>query len=312
MVIFCAKRYIIITMADNFSSINWNDLNTFLAVARSRSLRGAARSIKVNHATVKRRLHMLETSLGTRLFDRTPDGFLLSQAGETLMITAENMEKEMISAHRKISGHDAKPAGTVRLNIPPAMLHSFLANEIASFIKANPEIEIDVKASHSYSDLARGEADVAIRMADNVTDDLVGLRVIQYSKAVYASKNYLKNFKSADPEQHTWIGWADDKPYSNWVKDTPFPVLPVRHKVFSNTLQVELAKEGLGFSLLPCFLGDTEPDLLRVPGTTAMPSNSIWILFHRDLQRTARIRAFVDYMVDAIRRNRPLLDGRIE
>lgn len=297
-------------MTDNFSSINWNDLNTFLAVARTHSLRGAARLIKVNHATVKRRLSMLELSLGTRLFDRTPDGFMLSQAGETLLESAENMEKEMMSAHRKISGSDTKPTGTVRLSMPPAMLNSFLAKEIANFIKLYPDIEVDIKASHSYSDLARGEADVAIRMADFVADDLVGMRVIQYSKAVYASKEYLLNFKSADPKRHVWIGWADDKPYSNWVKDTPFPDLPIRHKVFSNALQVEFAKEGLGFCLLPCFLGDVEPDLMRVPGTAEAPSNSIWILFHRDLQKTARIRAFVDFMVSAIRSNRSLLEGK--
>ncbi len=295
---------------DNFSSINWNDLNTFLAVARIKSLRGAARFLNVNHATVKRRLDMLEAALETRLFDRTPDGFLLSQAGETLMVTAEAMEEQLVSTSRRISGRDGEPFGTVRVSMPPAMLRSFVASEIAEFVKQNPAIEIDVKASHSYSDLARGEADVAIRMADQVVDDLVGMRVCQYAKGVYASKKYLEDFDSVTPEKHAWIGWADDKPYPDWVKDTPFPDLPVRHKVFSNALQIEMAKNGVGFSLLPCFLGDVEKDLIRVPGTDVTPSNSIWILFHRDLKRTARVRAFVDYMVDAIRQNRPLLKGK--
>ncbi len=299
-------------MTDNFSSTNWSDLNTFLAVARNNSLRGAARSLRVNHATITRRLQSLETSLNTRLFDRKPEGFFLSQAGETLMISAEKVESEMLSVERKISGRDTKPAGIVRVIVPPAMLRSFLANELVEFTRHFPEIEIDVEASHSYSDIARGEADVSIRMAPDVNDDLVGRRIIQYSKGVYASKEFLRSFATMDPEKHSWIGWGEDKPYHNWVKDTPFPTLPIRHKIFSNALQIEAAKGGLGLSLLPCFLGDVEPKLSRVPDTEVIPSNSIWILLHRDLQKTARIRAFVDFMVAAILKHKPLLAGRLE
>ena len=197
----------------------------------------------------------MEAALNTRLFDRKPDGFFLSQAGEILMISAEKMEDEMLSVERKIIGRDTKPAGAVRLSVPPAMLRSFLAVELVEFTRQYPDIEIDVEASHSYSDIARGEADVSIRMAKDVTDDLVARRVIQYSKAIYASKEFLRDFDPIDRSRHFWIGWGEDLPYPNWTKDTPFPELPIRHSIFSNILQIEAAKEGLGLSLLPCFAG---------------------------------------------------------
>lgn len=297
-------------MLDKISSINWNDLNTFIAIAREKSLRGAARSLNVNHATIKRRLSMLEQALETRLFDRKPEGYFLSQAGEQLFISAVRMEEEMISAQRKITGNDNRPFGIVRVSVPPAMLRSFLSVEIANFSNKYPDIEIDIKATHLFSDIIRSETDVAIRMANEVNDDVVGRRVIQYAKAVYASKQYLENFDASEPEKHAWIGWGDDKPYRDWVKDMPFPDIPVRHKIFSNAMQIELARQGMGLVFVPCFLGDVEPDLMRVPETEAIPSDSIWVLLHRDLQKTAKVRAFVDYICDAIKKHRKLIEGQ--
>lgn len=298
-------------MPDNFSSINWNDLIAFLAIAREKSLRGAARSLSVNHATIKRRLSMLEQSLETRLFDRSPEGHILSPAGEQLFISATRMEEEIISTQRKITGNDNRPFGCIKISVPPAMIGSFLSKELANFSRKYPDIEIDVKATHLFSDIRRGETDIAIRMANEVSDDVVGRRVIQYAKAIYASKNYLKDFDAGEPEKYTWIGWGNDKPYHDWVVDTPFPDIPVKHKIFSNAMQIELARHGMGLALLPCFLGDIELDLERVPNTNTILTNSIWVLLHKDLQKTAKVRVFVDFICDAIKKNRRLLMGNL-
>lgn len=298
-------------MPDNFSSINWNNLNTFLAIARNKSLRGAARSLNVNHSTIKRRLDILEQSLGTRLFDRNPEGYILSQSGEQLFISATQMEEEIISIQRKITGSDNKPFGTVKISIPPAMINSFLSKELANFSRKYPDIEINVKATHRYADIIRGETDVAIRMADEVSENVVGRRVIQYAKAVYASDDYLKNFDPKKYDKYSWIGWGDDKPYQNWVLDTPFPNVPIKHKIFSNAMQIELARNGMGLALLPCFLGDVEPDLVRVSGSEPILSNSLWVLLHKDLQKTAKVRVFVDFICKAIKKNKQLLIGNL-
>lgn len=299
-------------MADRFSSIDWDDLRVFLAVHRAGTLRGAARALGVNHATVTRRLAQLEGSLQTRLFDRRPDGLVASQTGEDLVGAAERVESELLAAQRRVGGRDDSPRGVVRLSVPPAMLRSFLAKELVALALAHPGIELDVDASHSYSDLARREADVAIRMADEVTDDLVGLKVAGYRKAIYAAPGLLGTASDGcrvDPGTHAWIGWGKGLPYPGWPRDTPFPDLPVRHRLFSNLLQLEACKEGLGLAMLPCFLGDAEPGIVRVPETGTLAGKGIWLLYHRDLRRTARIRTVIDFLAPAIRRHRRLLEG---
>lgn len=299
-------------MPDRFPSIDWDDLRVFLAVHRAGTLRGAARGLGVNHATVTRRLAQLEGRLGARLFDRLPDGLVASQAGEDLVGTAERVESELAAVQRRVGGLDDSPRGIVRLSVPPAMLRSFLARVLVDFAKSHPGIELEVDAAHSYSDLARREADVAIRMADEVTEDVVGLRVIRYRKAVYAAPAYLATAAGGhafDPAAHCWIGWGEDRPYPSWTRDTPFPELPVRHRLFSNILQLEACREGLGLALLPCFLGEAEPGVARVPGTATLEGKSIWLLHHRDLGRTARIRTLIDWIAPAIRRHRRLIEG---
>jgi len=299
-------------MADDFLSMNWDDIRFFLSVERAGSLRGAARSMGVNHATVTRRLGLLERSLGARLFSRTRDGLVLSQAGEDLLGAAESVESDLSAAHRRIGGRDERPRGVVRLSVPPAMLRSFLTPELVVFANKHPGIELDVDLSHSFSDLGRREADVSIRMADEVTEDLIGRRVIDYRKAIYAAPDYLETAAMGtqfDPSRHSWIGWGEGLPHPGWPQDMPIADLPVRHRLFSNLLQVEAAKLGLGLALLPCFLGEPEPGLLRVPGTAPLPGKSIWILYHRDLRRTARVRTLIDFLVPAILRHRQIIEG---
>lgn len=292
--------------------MNWDDIRFFLSVERAGSLRGAARSLGVNHATVTRRLGLLERSLGARLFSRTREGLVLSQAGEDLLGAAESVESDLSAAHRRIGGRDESPRGVVRLSIPPAMLRSFLTRELVTFAQNHPGIELDVDLSHSFSDLGRREADVSIRMADEVTEDLVGRRLIDYRKAIYAAPAYLETASMGarfDPAKHTWIGWGEGHPYPGWTQDMPITDLPVRHRLFSNLLQVEAAKQGLGLSLLPCFLGDSEPGLMRVPGTVPLRGKSIWILYHRDLRRTARVRTLIDFLAPAILRHRQAIEA---
>ena len=290
---------------------DWDDLRAVIAIHRAGSLRGAARAMAVNHSTVNRRLSQLERALGARLFDRRPGGYVLTQAGEDILTVAERMEADLLAVERRVGGRDDAPYGTVRLNIPPAMLNSFLPGVLADFARAHPEIELDIDASHSFTDLARREADVTLRMDAGISDDVVARKVINYAKAVYAAPQVAAEIGATgiDPARHFWIGWGKDMPYRGFPAGTPFPDLPVRHALFSNALQIGTAKAALGLALLPCFLGDADPGLARVPGTGLLPGKSLWLLFHGDLRRTARIRALVDFLVPAIKAQRRLLEG---
>jgi len=293
-------------------SINWDDLQIFLAVFRSGSLRGAARGLSMNHATVNRRLRALETGLGSKLFDRTRQGFFATQAGEDLLQSAERVEDELYRAQRDIAGRDADLGGLVKVSLPFAIMRGFLAADLHAFSRLYPGIELDLELTDMFSDLARLEADVSIRMAFDVTDDVVGRRLIQYAKTIYATPGVAKCLDPASRGADggpMWIGWHGGDGDVSWVRDTPYPDLSVRHNLPNHALQMDMARAGMGLAMLPCFLGDSEPGLTRVPGATPVPDRSIWLLLRSDMRRVARVRAFVDFIAAAILDHRRLLEG---
>ena len=300
-------------MVDRKLSIDWDDLRVFLAVLRSGSLRGAARMLQVNHATVNRRLRALEAGFGSKLFDRTGHGFVPTQAGEDLLLSAERIEDELFKAERDIAGRDANLSGEVKVSLPYAIMRGFLAADLCSFSRLYPGIDLDLDLTDRFSDLARLEADVSIRMAHEVTDDVVGRRLVQYSKTIYAAPEVAKILdpvSSQFDERRILIGWHGGDGDNSWVRGTPYPNIPVRHNLPNHALQMEIARAGMGLTMLPCFLGDNVPGLVRVPGAIPMPDRSIWMLLRSDLRRTARVRAFVDFITAAILDHRELLEGR--
>jgi DNA-binding transcriptional LysR family regulator len=298
---------------ERIRSIDWNDLQIFLAVFRSGSLRGAARSLRLNHATVNRRLRALEAAFGSKLFDRTRHGFFATQAGEDLLQSAERVEDELFKAQRDIAGRDANLSGQVKVSLPFAIMRGFLATDLRAFSRLYPGIDLDLDLTDMFSDLTRLEADVSIRMAHEVTDDVVGRRLIQYAKTIYAAPDVAKSLLATPgdlDDRQVWIGWHGGDGDVSWVRDTPYPDLSVRHNLPNHALQMEMARAGMGLTMLPCFLGDSEPGLVRVPGAVPTPDRSIWLLLRSDMRRLARVRAFVDFIAAAILDHRGLLEGR--
>ena len=300
-------------MPDQKLSIDWNDLRVFLAVFRAGSLRGAARRLQLNHATVNRRLRALEAGFGARLFDRSRDGFVPTQAGDDLLAHAERVEDELAQAQQNIEGRDGALSGELKVSLPYAILRGFLAPDLCRFSKCHPGITLDLELTDRFSDLGRLEADVSIRMAYGVSEDVVGRRLIQYAKSIYAAAALgaeASSLAAPTEQSRSWIGWQGGDGENAWVRETPFPDLPARHNMASHALQLELARAGLGLTMLPCFLGDQDPDLVRVPGAVAIADRSIWLLLRPDLRKTARVRAFVDFIAAAILSHRSLLEGR--
>ncbi len=292
---------------------DWGDLPYFLAIARNGSLRAAAASLQVNHATIARRLANLETDYAVRLFERSVDGLVLTQAGEELLPIAERAEAEVVGARRKLSGLDNRPSGIVRITLPPSLAYIFIAPLLARFSQAYPDIDLDIQITNSFQDLTKHEADVSIRVAYSVTDDVVGRKVIQYSKGIYASRDYIDQHRDlfdGGGAGLAWIGWGDDEPRPEWARKSPFPAAAIRHSAPEGVMQREMARDGMGMTFLPCYAGDPEPELQRVPNTEIVADRSIWLLLHSDLRTTARVRAFVDFMAAELLRHRPLLLGQ--
>jgi len=290
--------------------MNWDDLRFFLAVARDGSSRAGAKKLGVNQSTVTRRINKLEKKVGTRLFDRMPTGYIMTPAAEDILELAIKVEDDIASLDRRIFGRDTELSGTLRVTIAEAIANHLLMPDIAAFAAMYPGIRLELVLSFDEFNLSKRESDVAIRAIDHDPPDyLVGKKLASYAKSIYASTAYLKNNNLEEPSNLQWIGWDDSELYPKWVKDTYLSSTPVYHQLNDLLGQLAAVKAGLGLSILPCFLADPEPTLQRVPPGELMPSRDIWILTHKDLRFTARVRHFIDFMSETTRRHQKLLDG---
>jgi len=288
-------------------SFNWDDLKYFLAVARTGTLRGGADSIMANHATVSRRINVLEESMGARLFDRTQTGLVLTQTGEEFLPHAERVEEEINAASRTVIGRDTEPSGPIYFSMPPFMAMSFIMEELANFSALYKDIDIHIDVTNTLVDLARREADVTLRIAAEVYDDVLGRRLTSYSKAAYCSPAYAEKIKNNAGQGLHFIGWNEPEgdTSAQWIKESPYPHAQLRHRVHEGVPQITLAASGVGLTQIPCFVGDRQPGLVRAPfQQPILDFRSVWLLLHRDLRKTARVRLFVDFIAERIKRKK--------
>jgi len=291
--------------------MDWDDLRFFLEVARKGSIRAAAAVLGVNHSTVSRRISAYEKSLGVRLFERLPTGYELTTAGDEMFDSVKRIEEEVATLDRQVFGQDAKLNGHLRVTMPLPLGFHLLMPDIVRFSETYPGIELELIVAYEIFNLTKREADIAIRITNNPPEHLVGRKLMQYKTAIYASTAYLEKHDAVNnPSTMSWIGW-DEASDRNWIKNTPYSDLPIRHHFNEVVAQLSAVKAGLGITQLPCFMADPLPELRRLPLSEPVLSWEIWILTHRDLRQTARVRAFFDFMVSAFETHRGLLEGRV-
>ena len=291
--------------------INWDDLKVVTALARGGSVRAAATAMGVHHSTVIRRLAEVEAQLATKLFDRTPEGLELSEPGRLVLAKTERVEVEIAAIERAMLGRDERLAGEVRITFPDAMGVGFLMHELGAFIAEYPEIAVEFIASNSTLNLGRREADVAIRVTETPPEHLIGRRLGGFTLAAYASRMYLDSHDPiGEPELCNWIGADNGAPMSDHVRNTYFPTMPSRVTCTSVLLQMAAAQSSAGIALLPCALGDGQPDLVRVAPDEPVEGPPIWLLMHTDVRNSARVQAVVRWIVAAFARNKDLMMGR--
>ena len=178
------------------SSMDWDDLKVFTAIAHSGSVRAAARRLGIHHSTVARRLDHFEKRLGAVMFNRTPEGLKLSADGQVVLVQAEQVEGRIDDIERVLLGRDQRLQGHVRITFPEPVGTSFLMRDLGRFVADYPDISLDFIDSYEALSLTRGEADVAVRVTDSPPEHLVGRRLGQYAVAVYASAAYLDDARS--------------------------------------------------------------------------------------------------------------------
>lgn len=288
--------------------IDWSDLQFVLAVANRGSLAGAAKALGVNHTTVLRRIQAFEEAHGVRLFDRLPSGYALTVAGDKALGTARSIADLVEELEGRISGEDLRLEGPLRITTTDTIMASVLPPVLAAFHKEHPGIRLDIAVGTEIANLARREADVAIRVTASPPDTLIGRRVSDIAMAIYRAAD-----ESPAPDELSdllgkqWVALSDGFGETAAGRWTRAHVADERVVLRTDSFlsMARAAAEGIGLAALPVYLGDNVPGLKRASRLIQLhPRPSLWVLSHRDLRGTARVRAFVDFAASALMRER--------
>ncbi len=293
--------------------LRWDDLRVFLLLARHGSARAAGSELGIAHSTVARRLEDFEARLGTTLFDRVASGYVITATGERLREHAEEMERTALAAERLVAGEDERLEGDVRVTLPLSLATGPLMVDLVAFAARYPLIDLELETSDSLLDIARREADIAIRfqrLGEAPPDQLIGRHVGVSCNAAYATVAYLAAHPPEEAaSQARWLGWNEGVRRPPWIGATALPHLSSRHRLPDPLLQLHAARAGAGIALIPCMLGDADDALVRVPGSEPVALFDIWILSHPGLRDMARLRAMRDFLVAALEAKASLFRG---
>ena len=292
---------------------SWDDLQIFLALERAGTARGAAERLNMSHSTVSRRLDAMEHRFKAKLFDRTPEGFVVNAAGARILGRAQQIEAEMMELERSVIGSDVRLQGDIRLTGPPPVTEYVLLPILADFRADYPLITIEVISTFGESDLSRRDADVAIRFSPKPHDYLIGRRLPDFNEAVYVSPSYAEAHwdgdKAVDPE---WIGWNEEGRLSMLARRVNFPNAPVNWKMPTLQMHAQAAVEGFGMTSLPCVMGDAHPGLIRAPGARITEGYPGWLLTHPDLRRMERVRVLARYIGERLNAQADRVNGKLD
>jgi DNA-binding transcriptional LysR family regulator len=293
-------------------AMNWDDLRFFLAAARSKTLSAAARRLGVNQTTVTRRLDALEGELGVRLFDRTPEGIVATQAGAEILRVAERVEDSVVTLERQALGLDARLTGGLRVTTLDMTAH-YEARLFDAFARRYPGIELELTVGNFPRNLTRRESDVAIRWTDAPPEHLVGHRVARAEYALYGASSLLDTLPARIAlSDYPWLGWdqsSNARVTWAWMREN----VPEANIVcrFDMALAMHAAiRAGMGVGFMPCAYGDADPGLRRLRPVEPGFGIDIWVLTHPDLRTSARVRAFLDLASAYFEGKRELFAGR--
>ncbi|WP_283147899.1 LysR family transcriptional regulator [Silvimonas soli] len=279
---------------DPARELQWDDIRHFLTLARQGSLSGAARQLGVEHSTVARRVEALERTLDVRLFDRLPRGWQLTAEGETLLQHAQALDQEAQSFARAALGV-ATLKGTVRLSAPPALSSFFLMPRLAPLREAWPDIDLEIVSETREANLARGEADLALRLSRPSAPGLAARAVGEIAHGLFATPAY-----ASMPSAH-WplLGYDDalrETPQQQWLDGFAGNRRFVLRSNDVVTLH-QAARAGLGVAVLPHFLARPDPALVQLDQACPV-SRPVWLVMHPDVRRSPRVRAVVDTLIE--------------
>ena len=287
--------------------MQWDDARIFLAVAREGSFSNAAKRLGVQHSTISRRISALEKKLATSLVERKASGYVLTEAGKELEHSACRIEKELLAFEGSVGGQTQDIAGELRVTAIANMASTVLMPYFARFSAAHPQIELSVQVTNDSVRLSERDADIAIRQTNKPLETLIGTRLTTVASAVYGARDYCAAVRSGQAAEK-WIGVDCCEYHRTWTKQA-WPQAEHAFCVDETSLTLAALKEGLGVGFLPCFLGDSEPDLARFHEPEKQHELGLWLLYHRDLRNTKRIILFREHMQHEIKQATALFEG---
>jgi len=285
--------------------MNWDDARFFLALARVSTLRGAARALNVDQATVGRRIVALERALKTTLFLRTSDGYALTTAGEAALDAAEKMELAGNELQRRIEGLDERASGLVRIASTDSLAVDFVIPAVARLHEAYQDVRVEIKSGVEMLNLAKREADIALRTIKPDNPDLLVRRLVSWPIGLFASRQYLQHRGTPQPgcgfAGHDIVAFqahVDTGERYTLAQET-VPDARIVASANSSLLVRTAVAAGLGLGELPVHLGERAGLVQVWPQKTRSHTYDVWLVTHKDLRHTVRVSKVIEYLVAA-------------
>ena len=285
---------------------DWTLIRSFLAALDHGSLLGAARALKASQPTIGRHIAELESQLGVVLFERTGRGLLPSDAALRLAEPARAMETAALKLARTATVGQSAASGSVRITASQPVACVLLPTVLARMRVALPEVQVDLVASNGVSNLLRREADIALRMVQPDQATLIARRIGKVTLGAYAHRDYLR--RRGTPRQpedllsHALVGHDQ---VSGIVDGFAAMGYAVQRESFATRTDdliayQELVRAGLGIGFLADYVARADPDLVGVLPMLKLPVLPIWLVVHREIRTSQRIRQVFDFLVNAI------------
>lgn len=295
--------------------LDWGDLQHFVALCSEGSASAAAQALQVHHATVLRRIAALETALGVPLLVLRGTRYERTAAGDDLLAGVDGLAQRLHDAVHELEDHDGAFSGEIRLTTTDTLVRGLLGPLIEAFCARHPEVQVRIVVNNNFLSLTRREADVAIRGSNRPPSNLVGRRVGDIQTAPYASRAYLRSLglgtRRTPLTQLDWVGPDDSLAHleqAKWLVRS-IPAERVVMTVDSLVGMLQAVQQGIGAAMLLCPLADADRKLVRLAPPDSALDTQIWILTHPGLRQVARVRAFSQFMFEALSRDPRLVHG---